>query len=94
MDLTSDDSDQVIIVESDEGIVERRRMIVRRGRDDVLDRDWPTSLEEGFQKQPDKGLLASRPASGLPLKSIEGLELVSRREDHEVRQDRPPLALN
>src|SRR5206468_9977819 len=93
VDLTSAHPDQVIIVESDEGIMERRRMIVRRGRDDVLDRDWPTSLEEGPLDEPDKGLLASRPASGLPLKSIEGLELVSR-EDHEVRQDRPPLALN
>lgn len=58
--MTSADPDQILVIECDQGIVERRRMIVRRGRDDVLDSDRPTSLEEGPQDEPDKRLLASR----------------------------------
>lgn len=39
---------------------------VRRARGGVLDEDWPASLEEGPQDEPDKGLLARLLASGLP----------------------------
>ena len=88
VDLTGADTDHVLIIECREGIVDRLRTTVRRARDDVLDRDRPASLEEGPQDEPDKRLLASRPASGLPFKGIEGLQLV-RRHDHEVRNDRP-----
>jgi hypothetical protein len=73
VDLASADSDQVLITECDEGIMQRIRSSTGRGRDDVPDRDRPASLEEGPQDQPDKGLLASRPPGRLPLKRIEGL---------------------
>jgi hypothetical protein len=50
--------------------MDRPRFSPGRRRNDVLDRNWPASLEEGPQDQPGKGLLASRPASSLPIKGI------------------------
>jgi hypothetical protein len=80
VDLTSPDPDQILVIECDQGIVERRRGTVRRGPDDVLDWDRPTALEESAQDEPGKGLLASRPPRRLPFKRIQGLELVRRHD--------------
>jgi hypothetical protein len=44
----------------------------RQARDDVLDRDWSASPDESPQDEPEKGLLPSGPAGGLPLKRLEG----------------------
>ena len=71
--------------------MDRRGSTVRRAGDDVLDGNRPASLEKGPEDEPDERLLPSRPASGLPLERIEGLQFISG-QDHQVRQERPPLS--
>src|SRR2546429_9853132 len=83
VDLSGADTDQVVSVESHEGVV-----TVRRIGDDVVDRNRPASLDEGRQDESGQRLLARRPSRELALKGIEGLQLVSR-HDYEVRHDRP-----
>src|SRR5205814_8777305 len=83
VELTGADTDQVVSIESHEGVV-----TVRRIGDDVVDRDRPAPLDEGRQDESGQRLLARRPASGLALQGIEGLQLVSRHDD-ELRHERP-----
>src|SRR5262249_40285530 len=67
VDVSGADPDQVVIMQSDQGIVDRLRRAVGRGRDDVLDRDRLSSLEKPPEDQADERLLAGSSASDLPL---------------------------
>jgi hypothetical protein len=60
-------SNDVLIVEGDQGIVGRFSTGVARGRDDFVNRDRPAALEESPQNQPNQRLLAGTPPSSLTL---------------------------
>src|SRR5262245_11969974 len=57
VDLSSADPDQIVVVQCDQGIVDRLRRAVGRGRDKVLDRNRPSSLKECPEDQPNERFL-------------------------------------
>src|SRR5262250_1569251 len=90
VDVGRADPDQIVIIQCDQGIVDRLRRTVGRGCDNVLDRDRPSSLEKPPEDQPDQRFLTGGSASDLPLQLTPRLEFL-RRQDHEIRQGPPPL---